>query len=541
MKLKAVSGIMLSLLLIGMLTLAFNIQTIEAEPEVRVYLDPEVSHAAIGQTFSVNISIANVTDLYGYEFKLFWNNTLLNCIQTVNTPPAGWNYVSYYPGLQQNYNSTHARYHRGVCAFPPSTPFDGGTILAILTFQVLEVGDCVLDLCDVILGDSSAEVIEDWNNKDSPDDGYFEYTPLQHDVAVFLDSPMHIIPGNSVLLNATVFNGGLDNETNVELRLLINGSMVSSTVVSFLEVGSSQTLSYLWTTSTLEAIYNVTTYVPPIPDEGFTLNNMGSVRAVVSHVIRVPIHYPAIQEAIDAANPGDTILVSKGIYYEHLTVDKSLTLAGEEDSPPIIDGNGTGTVVLVKAHNVYIGGFEIQSGIYGIWLLDESSTNMIKNNKILKTLTGTFSAAHDTTVIGNTFLDNYNALDSYGSGITVYHNNFINSTIQVHSVGSEDVWDNGCEGNYWSDYNGTDLDGDGIGDTLLPYHPFDNYPLMSPYTEGDVNHDAIVNILDGVIIAVAFGTEPGDPKWNPHADLNEDGIINIQDILLWAIHFGETY
>jgi len=45
-------------------------------------------------------------------------------------------------------------------------------------------------------------------------------------------------------------------------------------------------------------------------------------------------------------------------------------------------------------------------------------------------------------------------------------------------------WDNGEEGNYWSDYTGEDLDGNGIGDTpyLIPDKgkATDNYPLMKP-------------------------------------------------------------
>jgi hypothetical protein len=61
-----------------------------------------------------------------------------------------------------------------------------------------------------------------------------------------------------------------------------------------------------------------------------------------------------------------------------------------------------------------------------------------------------------------------------------YANNFRNVTT---SNGVNYVWDNGSQGNYWSDYNGTNTNGDGIGDTpySIGFGYYDNYPLMTPY------------------------------------------------------------
>jgi len=59
---------------------------------------------------------------------------------------------------------------------------------------------------------------------------------------------------------------------------------------------------------------------------------------------------------------------------------------------------------------------------------------------------------------------------------------------------------------------------------------------------GDVDDNRLVNILDILVIAVAFGATPANPKWDPRADIAEPwNLINILDILLVAIHFGVAY
>jgi uncharacterized protein (DUF2141 family) len=56
---------------------------------------------------------------------------------------------------------------------------------------------------------------------------------------------------------------------------------------------------------------------------------------------------------------------------------------------------------------------------------------------------------------------------------------------------------------------------------------------------GDVNGDGKVDMNDIGTAARAFGSQPGDLKWNPDCDLNHDGKIDLKDIGLTARNFGQ--
>jgi len=79
--------------------------------------------------------------------------------------------------------------------------------------------------------------------------------------------------------------------------------------------------------------------------------------------IIVPDNYPTIQQAINAANPGDTIFVRNGTYYENVVVNKTVNLIGENNQTTIIDGGGVGTVMTV-----------ISGGSYGPTVSADNST-----------------------------------------------------------------------------------------------------------------------------------------------------------------------
>jgi len=58
---------------------------------------------------------------------------------------------------------------------------------------------------------------------------------------------------------------------------------------------------------------------------------------------------------------------------------------------------------------------------------------------------------------------------------------------------------------------------------------------------GDVNVDGKVDIQDISIAALAFGSCPDHPRWNPLADINKDNMVDISDLALIARNFGKQF
>ena len=66
-----------------------------------------------------------------------------------------------------------------------------------------------------------------------------------------------------------------------------------------------------------------------------------SIPQTNAKIIIVPDNYPTIQQAVDAAESGDTILVRAGTYDEDVVINgKSISLIGESASNTTIRGLG---------------------------------------------------------------------------------------------------------------------------------------------------------------------------------------------------------
>jgi len=134
--------------------------------------------------------------------------------------------------------------------------------------------------------------------------------------------------------------------------------------------------------------------------------------------------YTKIQDAINNATDGDTIFVDSGTYFEHLLINKTINLIGENKKTTIIDGNSTKTVIYISADKVTISGFTIQnSGFYfysGIHIDSNDnniSENIIKNNNWGVFITGSSNNSINSNIIHNNFV--------YGLYLSIANNNTI--------------------------------------------------------------------------------------------------------------------
>jgi parallel beta-helix repeat protein len=164
-----------------------------------------------------------------------------------------------------------------------------------------------------------------------------------------------------------------------------------------------------------------------------------------------------------------------------------------------ISNNMNGITFDASSNNTVTGNIitDNENGISVRW---SSLNNAIIGNDITaNNETGIYIAESESnSIIGNNVTDSGRGVYTEYCGVnTFHHNNFINNTQQWYDIGftpwpiplqfSAGIWDDGKEGNYWSDYedkypNATELDSSGVWNMpyVLDESNKDNYPLMEP-------------------------------------------------------------
>lgn len=219
----------------------------------------------------------------------------------------------------------------------------------------------------------------------------------------------------------------------------------------------------------------------------------------------------------------------------------------------VIDGAGytlRGTYNGTRTDNWVVGGGPNQEGstipwTIGIDIASRGRYNLtVKNLNIKNFYIGMYIWSSNNTIVGNSVTDNivgillsgdhniitknYIARNEEGIffgvntpgneplNIVLTYNSFVENAVQFSGCFCETynpqeavhTWDDGGRGNYWSDYNGSDVNGDGIGDEpyVIDAQNQDRFPLMHPEATPPTPpaEQAVWTIAVGLAIAVVI-------------------------------------
>ncbi len=261
----------------------------------------------------------------------------------------------------------------------------------------------------------------------------------------------------------------------------------------------------------------------------------GGVSLAAEH--NVPGDFSTIQSAIDASQPGDTVVVEPGNWRETLSLRSGIVLRGRETARTFLEGDGGTTLVSVEsATGARISNFTFLNAGTAV-RVSGSADIVIGGNVFYIGRDGTAVKVLDTAavdIVNNTFYDNGVAIDRSHDGVEIRNNLFYdNGTAIIPATLTANIGYNGFLDN---EENGP------VGDNALlnEYFRFisvaerDFHLRFSSFgiDAGDV-HDT--DVIDGSRADLgAYGGSYADPTPFPVSGLSvvQDGSDSL--VLKWS-------
>ena len=141
-----------------------------------------------------------------------------------------------------------------------------------------------------------------------------------------------------------------------------------------------------------------------------------------------------------------------------------------------------GVVLSHCSENTLIKNSITQNTKNAVWLQYAEDCNITQN--VFENNGGGILLTESSTnsIVSNDFKDNLVAVTVSTSNTNMfYNNNFVDNTEQVVSTTSTNSWDNGVQGNHWSDYQGTYNNTVGETPYVIDEQNQDNFPAMDTF------------------------------------------------------------
>jgi hypothetical protein len=270
---KKISLIMITIIA---LSLIIPFKTAYAEGTT-IQIVPPTSTVPVGTSFTVNITVTNVTDLAVWEVQIFYLNAILNCSKAVKGPFLQKDGHSQFfaSTINNAYNTTHGWILVGASRIGNWTGVSGSGTLATITFKAKAAGITPLHLTDTSLKDSTPPPRHPISHT-AIDGTVTAVLEEFHDVAITDVKPWHSVEarGFKAKINVTVVNEGNFDETfNVtvyaDLALPIGDEVtIGEQKVTNLVAGETRVLLYIWdTTGATQGNYTISAVADAVSDE----------------------------------------------------------------------------------------------------------------------------------------------------------------------------------------------------------------------------------------------------------------------------------